>query len=50
VAGGGVGVQVVLGYGSLPARREEGASVRALLTMRGPRMECSRGGGTTCDG
>jgi hypothetical protein len=24
------------GTGSLPARREEGASVRALLKMRGP--------------
>jgi hypothetical protein len=38
------------GTGSLPARREEGASVRALLTLRGPRVECSRGGETTCDG
>jgi hypothetical protein len=34
----------------LPARREEGASVRALLRMQGPRVERSRGGGTTCDG
>jgi hypothetical protein len=38
------------GTGSLPARREEGTSVRALLRMRGPRVERSRGGGTTCDG
>jgi hypothetical protein len=37
------------GTGSLSARCEEGASVRALLTGRGPRVECSRGGGTTCD-
>jgi hypothetical protein len=38
------------GTGSLPARREEGAFVRALLRMRGPRVERSRGDGTTCDG
>jgi hypothetical protein len=52
VAGGGVGVRVVLGYVLLagPTRRGEGASVRALLTMRGARVECSRGGETTCDG
>jgi hypothetical protein len=58
--GEGVGVRSVVGVvseselysgtGSLPARREEGASVRALLMMRGPRVECSRGGETTCDG
>jgi hypothetical protein len=36
--------------GSLKARREEGASVRALLRLRGPRLERSRGGDTTCDG
>jgi hypothetical protein len=38
------------GTGSLPARREKGASVRAPLTMRGTRVECSRGGENTCDG
>jgi hypothetical protein len=38
------------GTGSLPARRAEGASVRALQRLRGPRVERSRGGGTTCDG
>jgi hypothetical protein len=38
------------GMGSLPARHEEGASVRALLRLRGPHVECSRGGDTTCDG
>jgi hypothetical protein len=50
VAGGGVGVRVVLGYGFLagPARRR--APVRAQLRMRGPRAERSRGEGTACDG
>jgi hypothetical protein len=38
------------GTGSLPARREEGASVRARLKMRGPHTERSRGEGTACDG
>jgi hypothetical protein len=38
------------GTGSLPARREEGAFVRALLRLRGPRVERSWGGDTTCDG
>jgi hypothetical protein len=59
-AGEGVGVRSVAGAvseselysgtGSLSAQREEGASVRALLRMRGPRVERSLGGGTTCDG
>jgi uncharacterized membrane protein affecting hemolysin expression len=38
------------GTGSLLARREEGAPVRSLLRLRGPRVERSRGGETTCDG
>jgi hypothetical protein len=38
------------GTGSLPARREEGAPVRARLRMRGPHAERSRGEGTACDG
>jgi allophanate hydrolase subunit 2 len=38
------------GTGSLQAWRVEGASVRALLRLRGPRVERSRGGETTCDG
>jgi hypothetical protein len=38
------------GTGSLSARREEGAPVRAWLRMRGPLAERSRGEGTTCDG
>jgi hypothetical protein len=38
------------GTGSLPARRVEGASVRALQRLRGPRVDLSRGGETTCDG
>jgi hypothetical protein len=37
------------GTGSLLARREEGASVRARLRTRGPRAERSRDGGATCD-
>jgi hypothetical protein len=38
------------GMGSLQARREGGASVRALLRLRWPRVKRSRGGETTCDG
>jgi hypothetical protein len=38
------------GTGSLPARREEGAPVRALQELRGPHVDRSRGGGITCDG
>jgi hypothetical protein len=33
------------GTGSLPARHEEGAPVRALRGLRGPRVERSRDGG-----
>jgi hypothetical protein len=50
VAGGGVGAELYSGTGSLPARREEGAPVRARLGMRGPRVERSWSGGTACDG
>jgi hypothetical protein len=38
------------GTGSLPARREVGAPVRARLRMWGPRAERSRGEGIACDG
>jgi hypothetical protein len=38
------------GTGSLPARCAEGASVRALQRLRGPRVERSRVRETTCDG
>jgi hypothetical protein len=38
------------GTGSLPAQREDGAPMRALQGLRGPRAERSQGGGTTCDG
>jgi hypothetical protein len=50
VAGVVLESELYSGTGSLPARREEGASVRALLRMREPRVERSRGGETTCDG
>jgi hypothetical protein len=42
VAGGVVGVRVVLGYGLL--------AVQALQGLHGSRVERSLGGGTTCDG
>jgi hypothetical protein len=38
------------GTGSLPARREEGASVQSRLGMRGPRAGRSRGERTARDG
>jgi hypothetical protein len=49
VAGGGVGVRVVLGYGLLTGPAGRG-SLRAPAEDVGTRVERSRGGGTTCDG
>jgi hypothetical protein len=50
VAGGGVGVRVVLGYGLLAGLAQRGSPVRALQGLCGPCVERSLGGGTTCDG
>jgi hypothetical protein len=50
VAGAVSKSELYSGTGSLPARREEGAPVRALQRLRGPRVERSRDGGTICDG
>jgi hypothetical protein len=50
VAGAVSESELYSGTGSLPARRKEGAPVRARLRMRGPRVERSRGEGTACDG
>jgi hypothetical protein len=38
------------GTGFLPARRKEGAPMRALQGLRGPRVERLWDGETTCDG
>jgi hypothetical protein len=45
VAGAVSESELYSGTGSLSARRAEGASVRALQRLRGPRVERSRVGG-----
>jgi hypothetical protein len=44
VAGAVSESELYSGTGSLPARRAEGASVRALPTLRGPHVRRSQGG------